>query len=88
VLQRHVKGAPLAHFDHIGRLFTDSDGIYRIIAIDKNGRRTTGAGRNTLFYKYYNINVLPPMPMTTSTLYARNSSEIAQTRGSLKLRPA
>jgi hypothetical protein len=28
VHQRHVKGAPLVHFDHVGRLFTDSDGTY------------------------------------------------------------
>jgi hypothetical protein len=91
VHQRHVKGAPLAHFEHVGWLVTDSDGTYRIIAIDENGRRTTGAGRNTLFYKYYNINehmTPPPMTMTTSTLHAQSSSEIAQTRGSLKPRQA
>jgi hypothetical protein len=46
----------------VGRLFTDSDKTYRIIAIDRNGKRTTGVGRNTLFYKYYDINehVTPP----------------------------
>lgn len=62
VERRDVKGAPLKHFQHIGRLFIDDEGTYRIIAIDRNGLRARGAGRHTLFYKYYNINehMAPP----------------------------
>jgi hypothetical protein len=46
VQRRDVKSAPLAHFKHIRRLFTDAEGTYRIIAIDRDGLRTGGMGLN------------------------------------------
>jgi hypothetical protein len=70
VLKQHVKGAPLKHFQHLGRLFTDEEGTYRITAIEKNGAMARGKGCQTLFYKYYNIgeHMTPP---TNSNDYER-----------------